>query len=81
MTPAAFRKLALSLPEAVESSHMGVPDFRVGNKIFATLAGGDAWGMVKLAADDQARFTSDAPSKSSPMPGAVTVSRRSICPK
>ena len=37
MTPEAFRKMALSLPEAVESSHMGHPDFRVGGKIFATL--------------------------------------------
>ncbi len=37
VTDAAFRKLALSLPEAVEKGHMGHPDFRVRNKIFATL--------------------------------------------
>ena len=37
MTPEAFRELALDLPEAVEASHMGHPDFRVGGKIFATL--------------------------------------------
>ena len=37
MTPAEFRRLALSFPEAVESSHMGHADFRVGGKIFATL--------------------------------------------
>jgi predicted DNA-binding protein (MmcQ/YjbR family) len=36
MTEDDFRKLALSLPEAEESSHMNHPDFRVGGKIFAT---------------------------------------------
>src|SRR6187549_3534191 len=30
------RKLALSLPEAVEQDHHGRPSFRVGGKIFAT---------------------------------------------
>ena len=38
MTPADFRKLALALPEAEERTHMNHPDFRVGGKIFATLA-------------------------------------------
>ena len=38
MTGAGFRRIALSLPEAVEGSHFGVADFRVGGKIFATLA-------------------------------------------
>jgi hypothetical protein len=37
MTPDAFRRLALSLPEAAEIGHMGHPDFRVRGKIFATL--------------------------------------------
>jgi hypothetical protein len=32
-----FRLLALSYPEAHQSSHMGRPDLRVHNKIFATL--------------------------------------------
>jgi hypothetical protein len=31
------RRLALSLPEAVEQDHHGRPSFRVGGKIFATL--------------------------------------------
>jgi hypothetical protein len=31
------RKLALSLPEAVEQDHHGRPSFRVAGKIFATL--------------------------------------------
>jgi hypothetical protein len=61
MTPAAFRKLALALPEAQESSHMGAPDFRIGGKIFATLAGGKEWGMVKLSLTDQTHYAREAP--------------------
>jgi hypothetical protein len=37
VSPAEARKLALSLPEAVEQDHHGRPSFRVGGKIFATL--------------------------------------------
>jgi len=37
MTPAEFRRAALSLPEAIEGAHMAHPDFRVRGKIFATL--------------------------------------------
>jgi len=32
-----FAVLALALPEATEAAHMAHPDFRVRNKIFATL--------------------------------------------
>jgi hypothetical protein len=60
VTAKAFRKLALSLPEAVEAAHMGHPDFRVGGKIFATLGFPDEdWGMVKLTADEQADLVDD----------------------
>ena len=38
MTGADFRRIALSMPEAVEGAHFGNADFRVGGKIFATLA-------------------------------------------
>lgn len=37
ITHAVVRRLALGLPGAVESSHFRRPDFRVRNKIFATL--------------------------------------------
>ena len=37
ISPATVRRLALQLPEAVEGSHFDHPDFRVRNKIFATL--------------------------------------------
>lgn len=32
-----MREMALAMPDAVEGAHMGHPDFRVRNKIFATL--------------------------------------------
>ena len=37
MTADDARRLALSLPEAVEQDHHGRPSFRVNGKIFATL--------------------------------------------
>lgn len=54
MTPQQFRKIALSLPDTVESEHMGHPDFRVAGKVFASLgAPSDEWGMVKLTTEQQ----------------------------
>jgi hypothetical protein len=62
MTPADFRKIALSLPEASESAHMAHPDFRVDNKIFATLGYPDQeHGMVILPPEEQARFVKTYP--------------------
>ncbi|HEV2470100.1 MAG TPA: MmcQ/YjbR family DNA-binding protein [Candidatus Sulfotelmatobacter sp.] len=62
MTPAAFRKIALSLPETEERSHMNHPDFRVAGKIFATLGYPDKTrGMVKLSPEDQHNFSKDYP--------------------
>ena len=52
MTPDDFRRIALEFPEAVEGAHMGHADFRVRNRIFATLPD-DATGMVKLAPEQQ----------------------------
>ena len=37
ITQSVVRRLALALPEVVERSHFARPDFRVRNKIFATL--------------------------------------------
>ena len=71
MTADAFRRLALSLPEAIESSHMGHPDFRVGGKIFATLAAPDpSYAMVKLLPDQQEAFVSAEPEVFVPVKGA-----------
>jgi hypothetical protein len=69
MTAAEFRKLALSLPEAVESAHMGHPDFRVRKKIFATLWPDECWGMVKLTPDQQALFMQSEPDVFAPVKG------------
>jgi hypothetical protein len=41
MNAADFRRIALSLEGVEEGSHMGAPDFRVGGRIFATLASQD----------------------------------------
>ena len=73
MKPQAFRELALELPEAVESSHMGHPDFRVGGKIFASLGPeGERvpWGMVKLTPKQQAPLLASEPDAFGPASGA-----------
>ena len=57
LTADEFRRIALSLLDVIESSHMGHPDFRVGGKIFATLGvPDDGWGMVKLTPEQQESF-------------------------
>ena len=57
MTPAQFRKIALSFPEAIESFHHAHPDFRVGGKIFATLGYPDnSFAVVMLDPDEQAFY-------------------------
>jgi hypothetical protein len=71
MTPDAFRRIALALPETEERAHMRHPDFRVGGKIFATLAyPDDSWGMVKLAPEQQFNFVSTYPDAFQPVKGA-----------
>ena len=69
MTANQFRKLALKLPEAVESSHMNHPDFRVRGKIFATLGPSEAWGMVKLTPDQQKEQVRAHPESLTPVKG------------
>jgi hypothetical protein len=70
VTPAAFRKLALSLPETEERQHMAHPDFRVAGKIFATLGYPDKTrGMVKLSPEDQHNFSKDYPDAFVPVKG------------
>jgi hypothetical protein len=71
MTAKDFRKIALSLPETEERSHMDHPDFRVAGKIFATLGYPDkARGMVKLSPEDQHNFSKDYPDAFIPVKGA-----------
>lgn len=47
MTGHQFRQMALALPEAVEGAHRGHPDFRVRNRIFATLNADESVGHVR----------------------------------
>ena len=42
------RKIILSMPEAEEKQHMGHPDFRIRNKIFATLWPDKEIAVVKI---------------------------------
>jgi hypothetical protein len=70
MTAAGFRRIALSLPEAVEGSHFGQADFRVGGKIFATLSlESEGYGVLILTPEQQAGMVEDEPKIFSPVPG------------
>jgi hypothetical protein len=63
------RKMALTLPEAEEKKHFETPDFRVGNKIFASLHEAKGLMMVKLNAVDQSVFCAYDPDIIYPVPG------------
>ncbi|HEX4166702.1 MAG TPA: MmcQ/YjbR family DNA-binding protein [Bryobacteraceae bacterium] len=66
-----FRRMALSLPDVTEFSHMAHPDFRVNGKIFATLEWPDeSWGMVKLSPEEQRYFIQTYPNVFVPVKGA-----------
>jgi hypothetical protein len=65
-----FRRIALGLDGALESAHMGHPDFRANGKIFATLHHDMLWGMVKLTPDQQQRFMGEDPESFKPEAGA-----------
>lgn len=70
MTPDDFRRIALSLEGAEESAHMGAPDFRVGGRIFATLASeSHGYGNLMLTPEQQAAFLADAPEVFLPVAG------------
>ncbi len=55
--PAAFRQLALSLPETDEVLHQNKTAFRVKKKIFATLNEAEQRATLKLSLADQDVFT------------------------
>ena len=65
-----FRRIALSLEGAEESSHMGAPDFRVGGRIFATLASQrQGYGNLMLTPEQQAAFVEELPDLFLPVAG------------
>ncbi len=70
MTAADFRRIALSLEGADEGSHMGSPDFRVGGRIFATLASQKkGYGNLMLTPELQADFVQEQPEVFLPIAG------------
>jgi hypothetical protein len=70
MNAADFRRIALSLQGVEEGSHMGAADFRVGGKIFATLASQDqGYGNLKLTPEQQVDFVRELPEVFLPIPG------------
>lgn len=70
MTAADFRRIALSLPGAEEGSHMGSADFRVGGRIFATLASErQGFGNLMLTPEVQADFVREQPALFVPIAG------------
>ena len=70
MKSSDFRRLALSLEGAEEGSHMGAADFRVGGRIFATLAAEkQGYGNLMLTPEQQANFVAEAPDIFLPIPG------------
>src|SRR5271168_1117471 len=70
MTAGDFRRLALSLPGAEEGSHMGSADFRVGGRIFATLASEkQGYGNLMLTPEVQAEFVAERPDVFLPIAG------------
>jgi hypothetical protein len=70
MTANDFREIALSFDGAVEGSHMGQPDFRIGGRIFATLAAEHlGFGNLMLTPELQKSLIHEAPNVFLPIPG------------
>src|SRR6202162_1612097 len=70
MKVADFRRIALSFEGAVEGSHMGAADFRVGGRIFATLAHHkEGYGNLMLTPEQQAEFVRELPEVFLPIHG------------
>ena len=63
------RQCAEQVPRTGES-HMGAPDFRVGGRIFATLASqSQGYGNLLLTPEQQAAFVEELPDVFLPIPG------------
>jgi hypothetical protein len=70
MTAKDFRRIALSFEGAEEGSHMGAMDFRVGGRIFATLASvKEGYGNLFLTPEVQAEFLAERPDLFLPIHG------------
>jgi hypothetical protein len=70
MTPDDFRRIALSFDGAEESSHLGAADFRVGGRIFATLASQhQGFGNLSIDPELQRALLASRPDLFLPIPG------------
>jgi YjbR protein len=70
MTIRDFRRIALSFEGAEEGSHMGAVDFRVGGRIFCTLAHAkNGYGNLMLKPEQQAMFVAELPEIFIPVAG------------
>jgi hypothetical protein len=70
MNASDFRRIALSFEGTEEGSHMGAADFRIGGRIFATLASeSQGYGNLMLTPDQQAAFIAEAPELFLPIHG------------
>ena len=70
MTDDDFRDIALEFDGTAEGAHMGHPDFRANNRIYASLRKDGAVGMVKLLPEQQTVFLKEHPALFTPSPGA-----------
>jgi hypothetical protein len=65
-----FRRIALLQEGAEEGSHMGAADFRIGGRIFATLAHQDqGYGNLMLSPEQQTTFVEEQPDLFLPIAG------------
>jgi hypothetical protein len=65
-----FRRTALSFEGVEEGAHMGAPDFRVGGRIFATLAmQAQGFGNLMLSPELQRLLVAGAPGVFLPIAG------------
>jgi hypothetical protein len=69
VTIESARIAALSLPETETKSHFNIPDFRINNKIFASLHTDKRYMMIKLSPVDQSVFCSWGKGAVFPVPG------------
>ena len=70
MKAADFRRIALSFEGADVGSRMGAADFRVGGRIFATLASQkEGYGNLMLTPEQQAEFVQELPEVFLPVHG------------
>ena len=71
MNPDQFRAILLAQAEVVEGSHRGHADFRIKNRVIASLGYPDAeWGMLKLSPEQQAILVESEKNVFKPAPGS-----------